>query len=234
MAADVRAVLREAAGDAHAVLHFAYSPLAELKPIQTQQNSVAVRLLYSSLEVARSACLLIKNDLDNSLFAAGILLRSQLDHQLRGMYFALCATPEDFQYFLKKDALPPQKDGRKLGPVALAKLLGAKLHDEEEHRQIFEAHVKSQWDELTSFAHGGLSMLDFYNGGIEIRPLEPHAGIIRIIIAVAVMPVYWMEAWRQLCGCEGVPPILQSTLAELDSFLFKWTPIADLLDEIAD
>lgn len=166
----VAKLLVEAAQGSIEVIDSCFALMAELEFEQSERTGVSVALLRSSIDQTRSACLLIANDPFGSMFAANILLRSQLDQFLRGCFFAGPATTEEFKYFWKNDEMP-KRENKRLSPSKLA-LINTNHFNWNPAERISNI-VKNSWSILSGFSHGGKSLLAFYMHEDGIRPSAP-------------------------------------------------------------
>lgn len=75
-----------AAADSVGAINACYRVLSKMDIPNSERNNVAVALLYASMDQARSASFLIAQDVEQSVFGALILLRSQLDQLMRAAF----------------------------------------------------------------------------------------------------------------------------------------------------
>lgn len=146
-----------------------YPVLAKMELPNDERTNVAIALLYASLEQARSASFLIGNDVHQSVFAALILLRSQVDQLMRAAFFAGPATDQELATYLAEDELP-RRNGNKLGPRSLASINEAHFGWTPVGR--IPATVENSWGVLSGMTHGGMALLNYYIGenGIGAHP----------------------------------------------------------------
>jgi len=160
------------------ILDDCYDLMSKLSLPQGERMRVAISLMFASIEQARSACLLIANDADRSTFAAMILLRSQIDQMLRGMFFAGPATDDQLAYFLKNDEMP-KINKVKAHPALLADLVDT--HFKWTPKGKIQSFVINHWKDLCGFTHGGHALLGFYAGDEGISPMKPTDDLIEVV-----------------------------------------------------
>jgi len=168
----------EATRNALIVLDDCYDLMSRLSLPQSERIRVAISLMFGSIEQARSACLLIANDADRSTFAAFILLRSQIDQMLRGMFFAGPANDDQLAYYLDKDEMP------KIGKIKAHPVLLAEINDNHygwAPKGKIQSFVVNHWKDLCGFTHGGHALLGFYAGGEGISPMKPTDELIEVV-----------------------------------------------------
>lgn len=130
----------------------------------SQRNEVALALLLASLDQARTLCYLLATDPINGWYSSLILHRSQIDHFLRGAFFARPATDPELDFFLRKNKLPSRSP-----PEADKKLT---LTTNEVAAIIVEAYgwegerlintIRNHWGPLSGIVHGGRELLNAY------------------------------------------------------------------------
>lgn len=201
-----------------------YPVLAEMELPNDERTNVAIALLYASIEQGRSACFLVANDVEQSVHAALILLRSQIDQLMRAAFFAGPATPEELASYLDEDMLP-RRNGNKLGPCSLSR--------------INEAHfgwtpvgsvpntVDEAWETLCGMTHGGRALLNYYIGEDGIGPYPPTDEFIEVLTNAVVLTHLAVTVALSMARNKDVDHLQTALRAWYDSghaFFNKWAP----------
>ena len=161
-----------------------YPVLAKMHLPNDERTNVAIALLYASLEQARSASFLIAHDVQQSVFAALILLRSQIDQLMRAAFFAGPATTDELASYLADDELP-RRNGNKLGPRSLARINEAHFGWTPIDR--IPTTVENSWGTLSGMTHGGRALLNYYIGEDGIGAYPPNDEFIEVVTNSVVM-----------------------------------------------
>lgn len=161
-----------------------YPVIAKMEMPNTERVNVSVALLYASLEQARSACFLVVNDVEQSLFGALILLRSQVDQLMRAAFFAGPATDEELAFYLANDKLP-RRNGDLLGPISLSRINEAHFNWQPVGR--VPTTIENHWGTLSGMTHGGRALLNFYIGDDGIGPYPPTDEFIEVLTNAVVL-----------------------------------------------
>lgn len=161
-----------------------YPVLAKMDLPNDLRTNVAVALLYASLEQARSACFLVALDVEQSVFGALILLRSQVDQLMRAAFFAGPATPEELAFYLDEDELP-RRDGNKLGPRSLSRINEAHFGWTPVGR--IPNTVDNSWATLSSMTHGGRALLHYYIGEDGVGAYPPNDDFVEVLTNAVVL-----------------------------------------------
>lgn len=162
--------LLPAATESIAAIDSCYPVLAQMELANEERTNVAIALLYASIEQARSACFLVAHDVQQSVFGALILLRSQVDQLMRAAFFAGPASAEQLAFFLENDELPLH-NGNKLGPRSLSRI-NEEFFNWQPAGRIPTA-VDNSWGTLSGMTHGGRALLNYYIGEDGIGPYPP-------------------------------------------------------------
>lgn len=155
-----------------------YPVLAKMHLPNDQRVNVALALLYGSLEQARSASFLVGHDVHQSVFAALILFRSQIDQLMRAAFFAGPATAEELEFYLAEDKLP-SRNGNKLGPRSLSLINEA--HFQWTPIGTVPTTVDSSWGVLSGMTHGGRALLNYYIGEEGIGAYPPNDDFVQVV-----------------------------------------------------
>ena len=161
-----------------------YPVLAKMELPNDERTNVAIALLYASLEQARSACFLVAHDVEQSVFGALILLRSQVDQLMRAAFFAGPATPEELAFYLGEDELP-RRDGNKLGPRSLSRINEAHFGWTPIGR--IPNTVDNSWATLSGMTHGGRALLNYYIGEDGIGAYPPNDEFVEVLTNAVVL-----------------------------------------------
>lgn len=213
--------LRNAATDAGASLVGCIAAMNVLSIPNGERERVAVALLYSSICQARSAAQVVSVDPVDSLFAAFILQRSQLDHCLRGAFFARAASEQELRYFLENDGLMPRDGG--LGARRLATIVSESF--EWEPKDKIEQVVANHWGTLSAMSHGGMATLGYYVHEDGLGPPSVEQGSYDFFInSVALGHIAVSVAMTLATNVEetDVQTALWNWKHESDRFFAKW------------
>lgn len=126
----------------------------------TLRNRVAAGLTDQTIEHHEAMLLLIRNGKNGSAYA---LARSIFESMFRGMWFQLCATDAQFEYFDQNDELPLDASGkRQMNMTSMATAIDAATGCDPNDTQRFSfTDLKNRgWKALCSYTHGGLLQLD--------------------------------------------------------------------------
>lgn len=173
-----------AAAESVAAIDGCYLVFAEMELPNDERTNVAIALLYASLEQARSACFLVAHDVEQSVFGALILLRSQVDQLMRAAFFAGPASVEELAFFLADDELP-RRDGNKLGPRSLSRINEAHFGWVPVGR--IPNTIDNSWSILSGMTHGGRALLNYYIGEDGIGPYPPTDEFIEVLTNAVVL-----------------------------------------------
>lgn len=150
--------LVQAALDSVVAIEACYPVMEQMELPNDERTNVALALLYASLEQARSASFLVAHDVEQSVFGALVLLRSQIDQLMRAAFFAGPASTEQLTYFLEKDKLP-KHEGEKMGPKSLSRI-NTNFFGWPADR--VPDLVDYSWSVLCGVTHGGRALLNYY------------------------------------------------------------------------
>ena len=168
-------------------------------PNQERQR-VALTFLFSSIAQSRSAMKLIELDPTDSIFAAFILMRSQIEHFLRGAFLAGPASDTEFQHFMQHEKLLPRGE-ISLGPRTLAPIVEA--HFGWGKKSKLTAMVRGHYDDLNGATHGGRAMLGWYLAGNIVGTRGPHDVFLPLLIHDTVLAWLAMTAALSLAEQRG-------------------------------
>lgn len=204
-----------------------YPVLEKMEIPNNERTNVAIALLYASIAQARSACFLVAHDVEQSVFGAFILLRSQVDQLMRAAFFAGPATPEELASYLDKDELP-SRDGNKLGPRSLSRINEAHFGWTPVGR--IPNAVNNSWAALSGMTHGGRALLNYYIGEDGIGAYPPNDEFVEVLknavvlthlaVAVALSMTRNQEA-------DDLQIALRGWYDAGHAYFAKWAPKAD-------
>ena len=178
-----------AAADSVGAIDGCYRVLSKMDIPNSERNNVAVALLYASMDQARSASFLIAKDVEQSVFGALILLRSQLDQLMRAAFFAGPASADQLESYLADDELP-RLNGNRLGPRSLSRINEEFFGWEPVGR--VPALVEHSWGTLSGMTHGGRALLNYYISDDGVGPYPPtdeFIGVLSNTVALAHLGV---------------------------------------------
>lgn len=155
--------LRAVAHDALTLIEDLRATLPHFDMANTERNRVALALLLASLDQARTLCFLLATDPNNGWYSSLILHRSQIDHFLRGAFFAQPATDSELAYFLEKNRLPSRRPAgerpRSLHTNELAAII-IDIYGWDGERLV--TTIRNHWGPLSGIVHGGRELLGAY------------------------------------------------------------------------
>lgn len=216
----------EASTEALDVIDHFYQAIYALEVVDDKHRMVALAQFYAMFSVARSALYLIRTDPVDSMYSAIILLRSHLELFMRASFIAGPATAAELEHFLAKDELPT-RHGQRLGPNSLAKINTA--HYEWEPPERVPSVVRSQWESLCGFSHGGRATLAFFLGGGEVGPDNVGEAIIPDLVNLIAISAVALGAATTLgrnVESDAYQAVLRSTHAAAMKFVTRWNEVA--------
>ena len=219
--------LVSAAGESVAAIDGCYPVLAQMELPNDERTNVATALLYASLEQARSACFLVAHDVEQSVFGAMILLRSQVDQLMRAAFFAGPASAEELAFYLGEDELP-RRDGNKLGPRSLSKINEAHFKWEPVGR--IPTTIDNHWGALSGMTHGGRALLNYYIGAKGIGPYPPTDEFIEVLTNAVVLSHLAVAIALSLARNQEAHAVQGTLRVWYDAghaFFGKWAPKLD-------
>lgn len=189
-----------------------------------ERTNVAIALLYASLEQGRSACFLVAHDVEQSVFGAMILLRSQVDQLMRAAFFAGPASAEELAFYLGEDELP-RRDGNKLGPRSLSTINEAYFKWAPVGR--IPTMIDNHWATLSGMTHGGRALLNYYTGEEGIGPYPPTDEFIEVLTNVVVLSHLVVSLALSLARNQEADALQGALRAWYDAghaYFHKWAP----------
>lgn len=213
-----------AAAESVATIGSCYAVIAAMELPNVTRVNVAVALLYASIDQARSACFLAESDAQQSLFAALILLRSQVDQLMRSAFFAGPATDEELEFYLANDKLP-RRNGDLLGPISLSRINEEHFNWQPAGR--IPATIESSWGTLSGMTHGGRALLNFYIGEDGIGPYPPTDEFIEVLtnaVVLAHLAVSISLSMAQNSESDELQQILRAWHDAGHEYFRRWAP----------
>lgn len=198
--------------------------LAKMELPNDERTNVATALLYASLEQARSACFLVAHDVEQSVFGALILLRSQVDQLMRAAFFAGPATEEELAFYLGEDELP-RRDGNKLGPRSLSRI--NEVHFGWTPVGRIPNTVDNSWGTLSGMTHGGRALLNYYIGEDGIGAYPPNDEFIEVLTNAVVLTHLVVAIALSMARNKEADDLQAALRAWYDAghaYFHKWTP----------
>jgi hypothetical protein len=212
------------ARDALILIEHVRTTLPHFEMPDSERNQVALALLLASLDQARTLCYLLTMDARNGWYSALILHRSQIDHFLRGAFFAQPASDQELAYFLGKNKLPsrspPGTSKRALSTNELAAIVIAGYDWDGE--KLLNT-IRNHWGPLSGIVHGGRELLAAYLSedgiGAEIE-LTELVGIVINTVALSHMVSAVLMAITPL-GVEGVQSFMVPVHDDFRAFVSR-------------
>jgi Family of unknown function (DUF6988) len=135
-------------------------------------------LVTQVIEHHEAMLLLTRNAKYGSAFALG---RSIFESMFRGLWFLLCATDADLQYFEQNDELPPDSSGKPMNMQKMASAIdAATTRDPNDPNDFFTDLKKRGWKSLCSYTHSGLLQLGRRFTGDKAEPSYNDEEIVEI------------------------------------------------------
>ncbi|WP_423179994.1 hypothetical protein [Stenotrophomonas sp. CASM106] len=195
---------------------------------RTERRMAAGGLLVYALDIAWSACHLLRTDPVRTHIVVLTLWRPLLEVWLRAAFFALEATDDEVAAFLQKGKLPRRnpKDPRDFSPRLIAGLVGPTIcPDEPDLLNDLGAEVKD-WHGLV---HGGNIVVDLYDGGDTLQSQVGPDDMAVIVNRVAVVACLIGLVGLNLSVDEGrraeIEPLQASLTERVRSFQARWPQI---------
>ncbi|GEM_PF-4294153 len=202
-----------------------YPVLAAMALPGGDRCQVVSALLYASIDQARSACVLVANDPGQGMFAALILLRSQLDLLMRAAFFAGPASDDQLAHYLAEDEMPSH-EGQRLGPKSLARINQA--HFEWTPVDRVPNLVSGQWKTLCGMTHGGASLLRFYIHEDGVYPYPVSDEFLTAITNTVTLAHFGVSIALSLATNareEQFQSDLQQWFKDGKAYFLKWAPL---------
>jgi len=135
----------------------------------TLRSRVAAGLTDQTIEHHEAMLLLIRNGKNGSAYT---LARSIFESMFRGLWFNLCATDAQLQYFEENDELPLDASGRRMNMSSIASAIDVATGCNPDNKQQFSfTDLKNRgWKGLCSYTHSGLLQLDRRFGSQNGKP----------------------------------------------------------------
>lgn len=181
------------AADGRALICQIPAVLDSLRIDSTKRRFIALSLLVGSLEHARLLCSILSTDLETSWLPAMSLHRSQIDHLVRGAYFADPATDEEVDAFYKKGTLPqtPKPKGGRRAMYLSEMAEAVRAHYRWDGK--FSAAIRNRYSPLSGITHGGIEVVNVHlKNGIVGDTTTNYAGLsptVGDIVALAYITV---------------------------------------------
>lgn len=213
-----------AAAESISAIEGCYQVIHLMELPNTERVNVAVALLYASMEQARSACFLTAHDAQQSLFAALILLRSQVDQLMRSAFFAGPAMDDELAFYRANDKLP-RRNGDLLGPISLSRINEA--HFDWQPVGRIPNTIEKSWATLSGMTHGGRALLNFYIGEDGIGSCPPTDEFIEVLtnaVALAHLAVAISLSMARNSESDELQAALHAWHEVSQGYFGKWAP----------
>ena len=153
--------------------------LAKHGYLDTLRNVLVIAFIDQVLEHHEAMILLVRAGKTGSAFS---LARSIFESSLRGLWFGLCATDAQLQFFEQNDELPDDAAGKRMNmpkmAVAIDIVTGADPTDPAD--QFFKDLKDRGWKTLCSYTHSGLLQLGRRFTGHSLEPSYTDEEIVEI------------------------------------------------------
>jgi hypothetical protein len=135
-------------------------------------------LVTQVIEHHEAMLLLIRNNKNGSAFA---LARSVFESMFRGMWFQMCATNAQLEYFETNDELPLDATGKQMNMPKMASAIdAATTHDPNDPNDFFTDLKNRGWKSLCSYTHSGVLQLGRRFTGEKAEPCYRDDEIVEI------------------------------------------------------
>ncbi|MBF6022795.1 DUF6988 family protein [Lysobacter niastensis] len=213
--AEVIAQVEAKAAEAHKLICQIAAVLAALKIDNTKRMFIALSLLVGSLEHARLLTSILSEEAGLSWLPAMTLHRSQIDHLVRGAYFAEPATDAEVAAFYADGTMPqlpkPKGGTRNMHLNEMAEAVQA--HYTWDKR--FATAIRNRWSPLSGITHGGIEVVNVYlkNGQVGNTDTD-FAGLLPTIGDITAL------AYIVIAVCMRLSPLSQEEISGIVQPLF--------------
>lgn len=150
--------LKVRAADALGALRLAQIALGHLGLPENPRTATTIPLVLASMDMAAAAYALLVNQPERAWVAALALQRIQMEHVLRGAFFAKAATDAELDRFRRTGRMP--RRGKR--QIYLQELAEESAEHLKWDKSRLSPVVKNHHDDLSGLVHGGREVLAVY------------------------------------------------------------------------